>query len=203
MPGSGSDRQPNRLDSSANRSGQGWTNDHAEPPAVASFAWAPCPCRAGWRENHVLRCGLCRQADLHGRSDGPQFRHCRLPPGLIGRPPRPPSLPAWRGAERVEPDPKFVPKLAIVALVDDIAGLRRILTRSRVIAVVGLSANWYRPSYFAAKYMQEHGYRIVPVNPNYADVLGEKCYPECCIHPRTCRHGRLFPQTGGNACSRA
>ena len=62
-------------------------------------------------------------------------------------------------------------------IVDDIAGLRRILKRSRVIAVVGLSANWYRPSYFAAKYMQEHGYRIVPVNPNYADVLGEKCYP--------------------------
>ena len=65
----------------------------------------------------------------------------------------------------------------MAAIVDDIAGLRRILTRSRVIAVVGLSANWYRPSYFAAKYMQEHGYRIIPVNPNYADVLGEKCYP--------------------------
>ena len=62
-------------------------------------------------------------------------------------------------------------------VVDDIAGLRRILTQSRVIAVVGLSANWYRPSYFAAKYMQEHGYRIVPVNPAYATVLGETCYP--------------------------
>jgi predicted CoA-binding protein len=70
-----------------------------------------------------------------------------------------------------------------VALVDDIAGLRGILTRSRVIAVVGLSANWYRPSYFAAKYMQEHGYRIVPVNPNYADVLGEKCYPDVASIP--------------------
>jgi uncharacterized protein len=65
-----------------------------------------------------------------------------------------------------------------VALVDDIAGLRRILTRSRVIAVVGLSANWYRPSYFAAKYMQDHGYRIIPVNPAYRDVLGEPCYPD-------------------------
>jgi predicted CoA-binding protein len=64
-----------------------------------------------------------------------------------------------------------------MAIVDDIAGLRLILKQSRVIAVVGLSANWYRPSYFAAKYMQEHGYRIVPVNPNYADVLGETCYP--------------------------
>jgi hypothetical protein len=65
-----------------------------------------------------------------------------------------------------------------VAQVDDIAGLRGILTRSRVIAIVGLSANWYRPSYFAAKYMQEHGYRIVPVNPTYTEVLGEKCYPD-------------------------
>jgi predicted CoA-binding protein len=62
-------------------------------------------------------------------------------------------------------------------IVDDIAGLRRILTRSRTLAVVGLSAQWYRPSYFAAKYMQDHGYRVIPVNPKYADVLGEKCYP--------------------------
>jgi len=65
-----------------------------------------------------------------------------------------------------------------VPLVDDIAGLRRILARSRTLAVVGLSAQWYRPSYFAAKYMQDHGYRIIPVNPRYAEVLGEKCYPD-------------------------
>ncbi len=44
------------------------------------------------------------------------------------------------------------------------------------MAVVGLSANWYRPSYFAAKYMQDHGYRIIPVNPNYAAILGETCH---------------------------
>ena len=62
-------------------------------------------------------------------------------------------------------------------LVDDIAGIRRVLTTARVIAVVGLSAHWYRPSFFAAKYMQEHGYRIVPVNPTYAEVLGERAYP--------------------------
>jgi uncharacterized protein len=65
-----------------------------------------------------------------------------------------------------------------MAMVDDIAGIRRILRDCRTIAVVGLSANWYRPSYFAAKYMQDHGYRIVPVNPNYKEVLGEKCYAE-------------------------
>jgi uncharacterized protein len=59
---------------------------------------------------------------------------------------------------------------------DDINTLRRILRETRVIAVVGLSADWFRPSYFAAKYMQEHGYRVIPVNPKYPEILGEKCY---------------------------
>ena len=61
---------------------------------------------------------------------------------------------------------------------DDINTLRRILKENRVIAVVGLSADWFRPSYFAAKYMQEHGYRVIPVNPRYAgkSILGERCY---------------------------
>ncbi len=63
---------------------------------------------------------------------------------------------------------------------DDISTLRRILRDCRTIAVVGLSAEWHRPSYFAAKYMQQHGYRVVPVNPRYAGrggtVLGERCY---------------------------
>ena len=57
---------------------------------------------------------------------------------------------------------------------DDSDKLRRILRSSRTIAVVGLSAHWHRPSYFAAKYMQDHGYRIYPVNPMDAEVLGEK-----------------------------
>ena len=68
-------------------------------------------------------------------------------------------------------------------ITDDIAGLRRILTRSRVVAVVGLSASWYRPSYFAAKYLQDHGYRVIPVNPTHAEVLGEKCYPDLASIP--------------------
>ena len=59
---------------------------------------------------------------------------------------------------------------------DDINTLRRILRDSRVLAVVGLSADWYRPSYFAAKYMQEHGYRVIPVNPKYDAILGQRCY---------------------------
>ena len=63
-------------------------------------------------------------------------------------------------------------------MADDISTLRRILKTCRTIAVVGLSAEWHRPSFFAAKYMQQHGYRIVPVNPRYAgsDVLGERCF---------------------------
>jgi uncharacterized protein len=59
---------------------------------------------------------------------------------------------------------------------DDINTLRRILKENRVLAIVGLSASWHRPSYFAAKYMLEHGYRVIPVNPQYQEVLGQKCY---------------------------
>ena len=58
----------------------------------------------------------------------------------------------------------------------DIPTLRRILGSCRTIAVVGLSAEWHRPSFFAAKYMQSHGYRIVPVNPRYPEILGERSY---------------------------
>ena len=58
----------------------------------------------------------------------------------------------------------------------DIETLRRILASCKTIAVVGLSAQWHRPSYFAAKYMQEHGYRIIPVNPQYPEILGQRCY---------------------------
>lgn len=59
----------------------------------------------------------------------------------------------------------------------DQAALRRILRDCRTIAVVGLSAEWHRPSFFAAKYLQGKGYRILPVNPRYAGgtVLGMPC----------------------------
>ena len=61
-------------------------------------------------------------------------------------------------------------------MIDDIPGLRRILKTSKVIAVVGLSGDWFRPSYFAAKYMIEHGYTVIPVNPGHDSILGQKCY---------------------------
>ncbi len=59
---------------------------------------------------------------------------------------------------------------------DDISSLRHILHTCRTIAVVGLSEQWQRPSHLTAKYMQEHGYKIIPVNPNYPEILGEKSY---------------------------
>jgi uncharacterized protein len=59
---------------------------------------------------------------------------------------------------------------------DDSDKLRRLLRSSRTIAIVGLSAQWHRPSHFAAKYLQEHGYRVIPVNPTYPEILGEKSY---------------------------
>lgn len=62
-------------------------------------------------------------------------------------------------------------------MIDDADGLRRVLAQTRTIAVVGLSAKWNRPSFFAAQYMQQRGYTIIPVNPAYETVLGERCYP--------------------------
>ena len=99
-------------------------------------------------------------------------------------------------------------------IVDDIAGLARILTRSRVIAVVGLSPNWYRPSYFAAKYMQEHGYRDHPGQSELRrEVLGETCYPDRRRDSRTpstsstasasrrrCRRSRARPWRRARRC---
>ncbi len=60
---------------------------------------------------------------------------------------------------------------------DDIATLRRILRQHRRVAVVGLSAEWHRPSFFVAKYLQQHGYEVHPVNPRYAggEILGRPC----------------------------
>jgi len=53
----------------------------------------------------------------------------------------------------------------------------KILTSARTIAVVGLSANPRRPSHGVARYLQRVGYRIIPVNPNLEEVLGERAYP--------------------------
>ena len=60
----------------------------------------------------------------------------------------------------------------------DDAYLRRILRDTKTIAMVGLSANWNRPSYFAAKYLLDRGYKVMPVNPaaKGQEILGQKVY---------------------------
>jgi uncharacterized protein len=55
--------------------------------------------------------------------------------------------------------------------------LRSLLGEARVIAVVGISSKEWRPSHEVASYLQDHGYRIVPINPNETEVLGERAYP--------------------------
>jgi len=58
-----------------------------------------------------------------------------------------------------------------------------VLERTRTIAVVGLSASPLRPSYGVAAYLQSHGYRIIPVNPNVSESLGETSYPSLLAAP--------------------
>jgi predicted CoA-binding protein len=60
----------------------------------------------------------------------------------------------------------------------DIRDLRRILTDYKRVAMVGLSADWSRPSNFAAKYLLDHGFEVIPVNPKYPEILGQKCYAD-------------------------
>lgn len=61
--------------------------------------------------------------------------------------------------------------------------LRDLLQATRTIAVVGISTDPAKPNHYVAKYLQEHGYRIVPVNPRYPEVLGERCYPSLAAIP--------------------
>jgi predicted CoA-binding protein len=49
--------------------------------------------------------------------------------------------------------------------------------------MVGLSEDWSRPSNFAAKYLLDHGFEVVPVNPKYPEILGQKCYADLCDIP--------------------
>ncbi len=56
--------------------------------------------------------------------------------------------------------------------------LRRILREYRTVAMVGLSADWSRPSNFVAKYLLDRKFEVVPVNPRYDEILGQKCYPD-------------------------
>ena len=60
--------------------------------------------------------------------------------------------------------------------VNDPNAIRQILLESKIIAVAGLSSDPMRPSYDVSRYMQQHGYRIIPVTPKDSEILGEKAY---------------------------
>ncbi len=62
-----------------------------------------------------------------------------------------------------------------------------ILARARTVAVVGLSPKPERDSFQVARYLQEHGYRIIPVNPGVSEVLGERSYPDVASIPADVR----------------
>ncbi len=62
-------------------------------------------------------------------------------------------------------------------LVTSMVAGENLLKHAKTIAVVGLSSRRTRPSYGVSEYMQSAGYRIIPVNPNESEVLGEKAYP--------------------------
>lgn len=66
--------------------------------------------------------------------------------------------------------------------------ITHILTHYRTVAVVGLSPKPHRDSHEVAAYMQAHGWRIVPINPNATEVLGEKAYPSL---TEAARHERI------------
>ncbi|MEM7798608.1 MAG: CoA-binding protein [Chloroflexota bacterium] len=66
----------------------------------------------------------------------------------------------------------------------DPATIREVLSKTKTIAMVGLSPKSERPSNFVATYLQAHGYRVIPVNPRAEEILGEKSYPDLLSIPK-------------------
>jgi predicted CoA-binding protein len=64
-----------------------------------------------------------------------------------------------------------------LARYQDVTAIQRVLHTARTVAIVGLSRNELRASYFVGYYLKRHGYRVVPVNPRETEILGETCYP--------------------------
>ena len=64
-----------------------------------------------------------------------------------------------------------------LARYQDPTTIQRVLHNSRTIAIVGLSSNELRASYFVGYYLRRHGYQVVPVNPRETEILGQTCYP--------------------------
>ena len=64
-----------------------------------------------------------------------------------------------------------------LAKYQDVTAIQRVLHNAGTIAIVGLSNNQLRASYFVGYYLKRHGYRVIPVNPREQEILGEKSYP--------------------------
>ncbi len=73
--------------------------------------------------------------------------------------------------------------------------IARVLRDSKTIAAAGLSDKPERPSHRVAKYMQDHGYRIIPVNPTLTEVLGERAYPDLLAVPEPVDVVDIFRQS--------
>jgi uncharacterized protein len=67
--------------------------------------------------------------------------------------------------------------MSVPARYQDALTIQRVLNTARTIAVVGLSNNELRASYFVGYYLKRHGYRVIPVNPRASEILGETSYP--------------------------
>jgi predicted CoA-binding protein len=67
-----------------------------------------------------------------------------------------------------------------------------ILKNYRTIVVVGARSDPSRPSHYVSQYMQQHGYRIIPVNPEESEVFGEKCYPDIASVPEPVEFVNVF-----------
>ena len=72
-----------------------------------------------------------------------------------------------------------------LARYQDPLSIQRVLHTAKTIAIVGLSKNELRASYFVGYYLKRHGYRIIPVNPRESEILGEKCYASLTDIPET------------------
>lgn len=71
-----------------------------------------------------------------------------------------------------------------------------ILRKYRTVAVVGLSSREDRPSHRVGRYLKEHGYRIIPVNPRETEVLDERCYRDLCAVPEPVEVVDIFRRPG-------
>src|SRR3989475_7534639 len=95
--------------------------------------------------------------------------------------------------------------LKVTLAINSSETIRRILDECRTIAVVGLSSSSWRPSHGVAAYMQRAGYRVIPVNPNETEVLGQKAYALLADVPERIDLVDVFrrPEEAGSAVDQA